>query len=161
MSASVAKEECEGGRLRTKKEKERQRRLLDAGFQKPTDVLRGADVGEDHPRPERRQPPSPNVKGEAEERAPPRVKEEEQEADVSAFPLTRVNVKSEEDDGEGRRGASRDDSLLPPLSDSDDLTSHSSETDDDERSQVDSRSKRWKCSQCKKTFVAKYTLKPG
>ncbi|XP_061622267.1 gastrula zinc finger protein 5-1-like [Phyllopteryx taeniolatus] len=135
MSANIAKEECEGKRFRTKEEQERQRRLLDAVVRKPQDVLlHRADVSEENARPEnQREPRFPNVKGEEEGRAPPYIKEEEQEADITNFPLTDVIVKSEDDD-EGGGGGSRADSLLPPLSDSDDLTSHSSDTDDDEHS---------------------------
>ncbi|XP_019740143.1 gastrula zinc finger protein XlCGF52.1-like isoform X2 [Hippocampus comes] len=91
----------------------------------------------------------------------PHVKVEEQEADITKFPLTPVAVKSEESDEDNYEG-SQADSLFAPLSDSDDLTSHSSNTDDGERSKGDwtcrARKKRSECSQCGKTFVAKWGL---
>ncbi|XP_061669571.1 oocyte zinc finger protein XlCOF22-like isoform X2 [Syngnathoides biaculeatus] len=55
-------------------------------------------------------------------------------------------------------GGSQADSLLAPLSDSDDMTSHSSFTDDEPSKGEMTRhrdKKCWKCSQCDKTFAYK------
>ncbi|XP_061524057.1 zinc finger protein 3 homolog isoform X2 [Phycodurus eques] len=61
-------------------------------------------------------------------------------------------------------GGSQADGLFAPLSDSDDTTSHSPHIDDDDKQsegdmtcRTDNR--RWKCSQCGKTFACKKTLK--
>ncbi|XP_061669540.1 gastrula zinc finger protein XlCGF57.1-like [Syngnathoides biaculeatus] len=60
-------------------------------------------------------------------------------------------------------GGSQSDSFLAPLSDSDDITSHSPDTDEEKRLKGDTKShtdnKRWKCFQCGKTFGSKYKLK--
>ncbi|XP_049573617.1 zinc finger protein OZF-like isoform X2 [Syngnathus scovelli] len=117
----------------------------------------------------------------------PHFKEEEQEGDVSEFPLTFVVVKIEGEDNceseENRRteasssssgsssstpqhltaegdgghcGGAPSHSPLAPLSDGDDITSHSSETDDDEHAHADMPfdidKKYAKCSHCDKFF---------
>ncbi|XP_077420709.1 uncharacterized protein LOC144050902, partial [Vanacampus margaritifer] len=90
----------------------------------------------------------------------PRVKEEEQEADISE--TFGVIVKSEESDGDHCGGS---DSLVAPLSDADasDITSRSSDVDDGECSKGGrtrrARKKRSECSQCGKTFGSKWGLK--
>ncbi|XP_057716985.1 oocyte zinc finger protein XlCOF6-like [Corythoichthys intestinalis] len=78
----------------------------------------------------------------------PNIKEEEQEDEITKFPMT-VSVKIEEDEGPNEaaepsgdssfhhlkpkgEGRSQPDGLLAPLSDSDDVTSHSSDTDTNE-----------------------------
>ncbi|XP_061525855.1 zinc finger and SCAN domain-containing protein 21-like isoform X2 [Phycodurus eques] len=116
------------------------------------------------------------------------IKEEEQE-EIIKVPSTGVPLKSEDEgQSEERRGAeppsssssqhmttegdgdlcggSQADGLLAPLSDSDDMTSysaHTDEDDDDEQSEGDmtchTDNKRWKCSQCGKTFANKSILK--
>ncbi|XP_061669597.1 zinc finger protein 90-like isoform X2 [Syngnathoides biaculeatus] len=94
MCANIAKEEY-GENVCGAQEKERPRRLLDAVY-RPRG-LHGAE--EDH-HPERREPPDA-----------PHVKEEEQEAEITAFTFTGVATKSE-DDGERGRDAREDDLRL-------------------------------------------------
>ncbi|XP_061562824.1 zinc finger protein 37-like [Phycodurus eques] len=105
---------------------------------------------------------------EEEEPGPSHIKDEEHEADITNFPLT-VIVKSEdeeeeeEEEGDGDHcGGSQADSLSQ-LSDGDDITSHSPDTDnhDDEHSKDDMtcHTECWKCSECGKTYISKYTLK--
>ncbi|XP_061561732.1 zinc finger protein 84-like [Phycodurus eques] len=99
----------------------------------------------------------------SEQQAPedPRFKEEDHEAHITKFPLTAV-MKGEEGDGD-HRGGSQADGLLAPLSDCDDTTSHSPDTDDEEHSKGDmtchNSDKRWPCSQCGKTYSSKSYLK--
>ncbi|XP_051918708.1 zinc finger protein 771-like [Hippocampus zosterae] len=117
------------------------------------------------------------------------VKEEDEEADIFKFPFPGIPLKSENEgagrrgearraepptssssqrvavEGAGdRRGGSQAESLLAPLSDSDEITSQSSGTDaDDEHSKGDrtghADNKRVKCSQCDNTFFNKSSLK--
>ncbi|XP_061562744.1 zinc finger protein ZFP2-like [Phycodurus eques] len=88
------------------------------------------------------------------------VKDEEQEDEISKFPLAGVTLKSEEDEGDPS-GGSQPHGLFAPLSESDDVTSHSSDYDDDEHSQGDrlTRQSDIKCSYCSKTFCRKSLLK--
>ncbi|XP_061525778.1 zinc finger protein with KRAB and SCAN domains 5-like isoform X3 [Phycodurus eques] len=117
----------------------------------------------------------------------PHIKQEEEE-DIAKFPSTDVPLKIVyEGQREERRGAqplrsssssqhmttegdgdhcggSQADGLLPPLSDSDDTTAHSSDYDDDEKQSEDDMTycndnKGWKCSQCGRTCVYKSNLK--
>ncbi|XP_077569107.1 uncharacterized protein LOC144194130 [Stigmatopora nigra] len=111
--------------------------------------------------PDQNEADSPDVKNEDLHVTPSdfRYVKEEWQADIADFPPVDVIVKTEEDEGivDRRRRRSQADELLPPLSESDDLTSHSSDAGDGEPSKSDG--KRWKCSRCDKTFDAKYTLK--
>ncbi|XP_077420904.1 uncharacterized protein LOC144051027 [Vanacampus margaritifer] len=60
-------------------------------------------------------------------------------------------------------GGPQADSPLAPLSENDDITSHSSDTDEDEQSKgdvtCDTNDKRWECSECEKTLFNKSSLK--
>uniref|UniRef100_A0A3Q2Z3W1 C2H2-type domain-containing protein n=1 Tax=Hippocampus comes TaxID=109280 RepID=A0A3Q2Z3W1_HIPCM len=103
-------------------------------FSRPAD-LKQEDLGH-----EQQELESPQTK-EEETRECPHVKKEEQEDEISKFPLTGVSVKGEQADGD-QDGRSHSDGLLAPLSDGDGVTSQ-----------------RLKCSQCGKTFVSKSTLK--
>ncbi|XP_061562702.1 zinc finger protein 892-like [Phycodurus eques] len=161
---------------RTKEENESQRQLLDALF-KSRDQARRTDVREDLHCEQQQQLASPPIK------------EEEQETDVTKFPSTFIPLKSEgQGQSEGNKGAeppnsssiqcyqvmvtegdgdrcggSQADSLSIRLLDSDDMASHSPDTDDDGHSKGDtachSDDKQWKCSHCDKTFTYKSSLK--
>ncbi|XP_061621408.1 zinc finger protein 691-like [Phyllopteryx taeniolatus] len=137
---------------------------------------------------------------EEEDLKPRHIKEEEEEflhvkqEEIIQVPVTGVSLKSEDEgqseesrgaeppsssssrhmttEGDGDRcGGSPADGLLAPLSDSDDMTSHSPRTDDDDDDDDDddkqseggetspTDNKRWKCSQCGKTFYSKGQLK--
>ncbi|XP_077375745.1 uncharacterized protein LOC144017737 [Festucalex cinctus] len=177
---------------RTKEENERQRQLLDAVF-KPQVEFHNTDISEDdlHPkqkewnfRIDQQEPELLHVK----EEEPLSIKEEE--ADVTNFPLTGILVNNENDDNghwsqlgpnqnigdraakpqssssqrvTTKGGGSQVDSLLAPLSDSDNTTSHSPDTDHDEHSKGDMTchidDTHIKCSQCEKTFINTATLK--
>ncbi|XP_019740149.1 oocyte zinc finger protein XlCOF20-like isoform X3 [Hippocampus comes] len=147
MCAKGVKEEYEQKVGGIKEESEQPRQLPDAVFEKPPIEFQ-ADIGEDDLCLGQREVELPNMK------------EEEQEEDVTAFPLT-IIVKSEEGD-EDHVGGSQSDALLAPRSDSDDSTSHSRDTDDGEPSKGDvschADKKHVKCSQCDKTFDRKSLL---
>ncbi|XP_061669520.1 uncharacterized protein LOC133497550 isoform X1 [Syngnathoides biaculeatus] len=103
----------------------------------PRDVLRAEDFHPEWREPEwshvkEEEPDLPPIENE-EELKSPHIKEEEEE-DLIEFPLT-VIVKSEETDecDEDHCGGSPAHGLLAPLSDSDNLTSHSSDYGDDEQ----------------------------
>ncbi|XP_049572739.1 gastrula zinc finger protein XlCGF17.1 isoform X2 [Syngnathus scovelli] len=161
---------------RTKKENERQRDLLDA-ILNPKVQLDRADV----------QQVSVEKEMGAEPAEPPHIKEEEvwdsqayQEASMTTLTLSGVHVKTEDnDDGQplphqsednqgGRSGqclsAEAEDlhsrvNYLAPLSDTEDITSHSSDTDSTREVSDAKRDKKRKCSECGKTFVWKSDLK--
>ncbi|XP_054623411.1 zinc finger protein 260-like [Dunckerocampus dactyliophorus] len=107
---------------------------------------------------------------------------------VEEFPVIVVTVdsKNDEDKGQGEEkgeaepphssstqhmtteadgdhcGGSQAHNLLAPLSDSDDTTSHSADTDDEDSKApmtCHTDNTHWKCSQCDKTFVTKGNLK--
>ncbi|XP_061562216.1 acidic leucine-rich nuclear phosphoprotein 32 family member B-like isoform X3 [Phycodurus eques] len=78
-----------------------------------------ADVREEDLRPEKREPETPHVK------------DEEQQDEISRFPSTGVALKDEDDDGD-RWGGSQAEDLSAPLSERDDVTSHSSDYDEAE-----------------------------
>ncbi|XP_061620869.1 zinc finger protein 84-like isoform X2 [Phyllopteryx taeniolatus] len=170
MCAKSVKEEHVGELSATKEENEWQRQLLEDSIRMCQDVLQRADVSEDlHP--DQQDPNSPQIK------------EEEEEYDITKLPLTIVVLKSEDDEDKGQceknRGAEPPSSsssqhvttevdgdhcggspapvsLLAPLSESDDITSHSTDTDEDEHSKGDTtQNKHWKCSHCDKTFGGK------
>ncbi|XP_061620927.1 oocyte zinc finger protein XlCOF8.4-like [Phyllopteryx taeniolatus] len=171
---------------RTKDENERQRRLLDAVFL-PQDEARRPDVHEEYLHPEEQAPELPHIK-EEEEPETSHIKEEEEEADIFKFQFTGVPLKIEAEgkgqceeyrgaeppsssgssqqmtaEGDGDHcGGSQADALLAPLSDSDDITSHSPDTDDEHSKDERIRhtyNKRVKCSQCDNTFFNKSSLK--
>ncbi|XP_061669575.1 uncharacterized protein LOC133497573 isoform X2 [Syngnathoides biaculeatus] len=115
----------------TKAEDEQQPQVLDA-VPRPPVVLHRTGDSEGDLRPEQQEPEPPFIK--KEEPETPHFKEEEQEDEILKFPFTGVSVKNE-DDGEcdgDRWGGSQADGLFAPLSDSDDITSHSSDPDDDD-----------------------------
>ncbi|XP_061775399.1 zinc finger protein 271-like [Nerophis ophidion] len=149
---------------RTKEDNELQRQLLDP-FLKKHPTLHGADVHEEY-----QQEWSSTV--EQDEPKPRHIKEEEEEHSISQegeqlegleeFPLIGVIVKSEDKEAEGDQcGASQADNRLVPLSDSDDTTSHSADTDDEDSKDdmsCHTDNTHWECSQCDKTFSAKAFL---
>ncbi|XP_061619623.1 zinc finger protein 177-like isoform X2 [Phyllopteryx taeniolatus] len=178
-----------------KEEKEPRLQLL-----QPRTALRGADITEhlrterQEPEPPRmKEEEEPISIKKEEEEACPHIKqeEEEEEEDITKFSSTGVPLKSEDEgqseesrgaeplsasqhmttEGDGdHRGGSQADGLLAPLSDSDDMASHSPHTDDDDDDDDDDKqsegdltchtdNKRWKCSQCGKTFADKSSLK--
>ncbi|XP_061525798.1 zinc finger protein 771-like [Phycodurus eques] len=114
-----------------------------------------------------------SIKKENEE-VQPHIKQKEE--CIAKFPSTSVPLKSED---EGRReesrssssrhmttegdgdhcGGSQAEGLLATQLDSDDMTSHSPHTDDDDDKPSEGDNKRWKCSQCGKTFAYKSSLK--
>ncbi|XP_061784541.1 uncharacterized protein [Nerophis lumbriciformis] len=123
-------------------------------------------------------------KKEEEDSLTPHIKEEEEEHSISQpkwlveFPVTGVPVKSEDDEVKGESeeksssstqhmtteadgdhcGGSQADKLLAPLSDSEDTTSHSPDTDDED-SKDDKTNTHFKCSHCDKTFKLPCYLK--
>ncbi|XP_061619437.1 gastrula zinc finger protein XlCGF48.2-like isoform X4 [Phyllopteryx taeniolatus] len=120
-----------------------------------------------------------SIKKEEEEAHPHKQEEEE---DITKFASTGVSLKSDETRGaeppgstssqhmktegdEDHCGGSQADGLSALRSDSDDIMSHSPHTDenDDKQCEGDIRchtdNKRWKCSQCGKTFAYKSILK--
>ncbi|XP_077372810.1 uncharacterized protein LOC144016045 [Festucalex cinctus] len=128
---------------------------------------------------EEEQSQPPNVK--EEEQLLPYIKEEEE--DFTELPVTGVHLKIEDECqyeenkwaepsnssrqqiteyDEDHRGESQANSRLALMSDGED-TSHSPHADDYEQSDDDltchTESKRWKCSQCGKTFVSKSKLR--
>ncbi|XP_051920030.1 uncharacterized protein LOC127599857 [Hippocampus zosterae] len=156
----VKDEECDEELWRTKEEKEpRSQALCKAEPRVPSDPA-VACLG-----PERQVPEKVRIKDEAEPEAeePLCVKEEERE-DELGFPLACVTVKIEEGD-EDHRGGSHSDGLSAPPSESEHITSHSSDYDDGdaERATGDGTcptdAKRVKCSYCDKTFCRKSVLK--
>nr|XP_061796498.1 gastrula zinc finger protein XlCGF57.1-like [Nerophis lumbriciformis] len=114
----------------TQEENERQRRQ-DCDMQHP-DGLHTADIIEDSFHPAQREPRPPHMKAE-DETETAHIKEEDHEDEITTFPLT-VIVKREEGDGDQSEG-SQADCLFSPLSESNDITSQSS--NDDEHSEGD------------------------
>nr|XP_057945554.1 zinc finger protein 22-like isoform X4 [Doryrhamphus excisus] len=134
---------------------------------------------------EQEEPRPPHIKEEEEEPRPPHIKEEEEEYSISQEgghleegQVIRVIVKSEDEDDEDeseemreteppgssgyRCGGPQGGSLLAPLSDSEDVTSNSADSDDGVPKAAMTchpDSSRWKCSQCKKCFYDSSTLK--
>ncbi|XP_061669555.1 uncharacterized protein LOC133497565 isoform X3 [Syngnathoides biaculeatus] len=127
------------------KEERKQRQLLGAACKQPRVVLHRADVSE-YLRPGQHEPELTHIKEEEEGPEPLHIKQElletptepadvkeEQEEEITKFPLTGVSVKSEDDDGEHCGGSQARD-LSAPRSACDDTTSHSSDyADGDER----------------------------
>ncbi|XP_061619557.1 uncharacterized protein LOC133472558 isoform X4 [Phyllopteryx taeniolatus] len=152
----------------TKEEDEPHRQLVDAARMQPRVVLHRADVSENlHA--ERKQSVSPHIKEEEVQR----IKEEEEEflhmkeeerEEIIKVPLNGVHLKSED---EGQReesrgaepssrnsasdgdhcGGSQAEGLLAPLSNSDDMTLHSTHTDEND---TDEPSEGGECSQTEK-----------
>ncbi|XP_061880050.1 zinc finger and BTB domain-containing protein 49-like [Entelurus aequoreus] len=172
---------------RTKEENVRQRRLLDAVLKKHT-----ADVFEERLLPEQQEEPRPpHIKEEEEEHSIGQQGahlDAPEEVDVTEVPLTGVIVKIEDDEvaGEseqereaehpsssltqhmpreadgGHCGGSQADKLLAPLSDSDDTTSLSPDSDDedyDAYKTCHTGNTHLKCSFCDKTFNHRGNLK--
>ncbi|XP_061620931.1 zinc finger and SCAN domain-containing protein 2-like [Phyllopteryx taeniolatus] len=149
---------------RTKEENERQRQLLDAVLKSQVGLHKESSGEECLPseqqallsRLEPQEPKAPHVKEE----------EEEGKVDITKLPLTGVSLKADdegEEEGDGGHcGGSQADNLLAPLSHSEDIMSHSPETDDEEYSKSDMTchddKKHWKCSQCGKTFYYRCAL---
>ncbi|XP_061842836.1 uncharacterized protein [Nerophis lumbriciformis] len=133
-----------------------------------------------HIKEEEEDPLSPHIKEEEEEHSISQQGEHVEgleEVDVTKMPVTGVPVKSEDDEVKGEReaeppsssstqhmtteadgdhcGGSQADKLLAPLSDSEDTTSHSPDTDD-EHSKDDATchtdNTHFTCSHCDKTF---------
>nr|XP_061784445.1 zinc finger protein 771-like isoform X6 [Nerophis lumbriciformis] len=128
-------------------------------------------------------------KKEEEDSLTPHIKEEEEEHSISQegdhlegleeFPVTGVPVKSEDDEVKGESeeksssstqhmtteadgdhcGGSQADKLLAPLSDSEDTTSHSPDTDDEDSKDDKTCHTDLKCSHCDKTFKYRRSLK--
>ncbi|XP_077374933.1 uncharacterized protein LOC144017350 isoform X1 [Festucalex cinctus] len=170
---------------RTKEENERQRQLLDAIFI-PQVAVQRTDVSQENLNPLQQEWRS---QVEPQEPEPPLIKEEQQEDDITNLPLTVVPVKSECDDEKcqseqnrwaeppssssshhmtrevdgGNYGGSGAESSFAPLSDNDYIMPHSPDTDDEEHSKGDrtyhTGKKKWKCSQCNKSFGVKINLK--
>ncbi|XP_019740133.1 zinc finger and SCAN domain-containing protein 21-like [Hippocampus comes] len=142
---------------RSKEENERQRQLLDAVL-KPHVVLYKEESSSQECLSPKQQEGISTV--EPRQPEPPRIKEEEEKADVTQLPLVafplRVDAEAEEEGDGDRCGASQAASLSAPLSDLDDITLHSFDTDGDKHSKSDmtgrTAGKRWKCSQCGRTF---------
>ncbi|XP_077395979.1 uncharacterized protein LOC144032151 [Festucalex cinctus] len=139
---------------RTKEENEHQRQLLAAVF-KPQVVLHGEESSSKDYLPAEQQEWISKVGSQEPEH--PRIKEEED--DIIQLPLTGVPLKvddeAEEVDGE-HCGQLQAESLLAPLSDTEDTTLHSPDTDEEEHSRGDvtghTDKKHLKCSQCDKAF---------
>ncbi|XP_077354692.1 uncharacterized protein LOC144002887 isoform X5 [Festucalex cinctus] len=138
----------------TEEEIERERQMLDDVCKRPPVMLPGADVIEKHLGPDIKEESSSSssalhVKQESQQ---PHIKEEE---DFTEYPVTGVHLKTEDDgqcdenkgaeppsssssrrvktEGGGEHcDGSQADSLLAPLSDSDDIASDSPDTDDDD-----------------------------
>ncbi|XP_061669680.1 zinc finger protein 567-like [Syngnathoides biaculeatus] len=144
-------------------------------LQRRQDELHTAvDVSEQDLHPEKREAETSHIKEEEEpdladmgkggEPELPHVKDEEQEDEISKFPSVGVTLKGEGDDGD-HSGVSHAQDLSAPLSDSEDVTSHSSDYDED-GDDADEHSKGGptcqtdiKCSYCGKTFHRKSLLK--
>ncbi|XP_061669659.1 gastrula zinc finger protein 5-1-like [Syngnathoides biaculeatus] len=184
--------EYEDELCRTKDENERQRRLLDAVFVSQDEAhgpdIHEEYLYSEHPTPElphikeEEEPETFHVKEEEEEAdivtfqctgAPSESQAEDKGqceeyrgmAPPSSSSSSSNNSSSQDMTAEGhgdQRGGPRADGLLAPLSDSDDVRSHSADTDG-ERSKDEMRrhtyNKRVKCSQCDNTFFNKSSLK--
>nr|XP_057931760.1 gastrula zinc finger protein XlCGF52.1-like [Doryrhamphus excisus] len=175
---------------RAKEENEHQRQLLDAVFKTPEDVLHKPDVGEEHLPPEQevkqQEPQPPHIKEEEEDHSI--GQEGEHPEGAEEFPvIVVVSVKSEDDEDKGQSeenreaelpsasslqhitepngdqsGGSQAESLFAPLSESDDTTSHSPDTDDEDSEDdvtCPSNNTHFKCSHCDKTFNHRCYLK--
>ncbi|XP_061907946.1 zinc finger and SCAN domain-containing protein 31-like [Entelurus aequoreus] len=149
------------------------------------------EQGEPHPSRNKEEddaPQSLHIKEEEENPLTPHFKEEEEEHSISqASPVIGVIVKSEDDEVKGESedkreaeppsssstqhltteadgdhcGGSQADKILAPLSDSDDTTSHSPDTDDEDSKDdktCHTDNTRFKCSHCPKTFRFRCTL---
>ncbi|XP_061559506.1 zinc finger protein 135-like [Phycodurus eques] len=152
----------------------RQRQLLDAVFKNPQIALQRENISEEDRYPEQQEwrsvveqhvkeeelepphmskeeePQAPNIKEEVEEEEPSCINED----DNTRLPLAGVPVKNE---AEGQSG--KEDRILASPSRRDDITSHSTNTDDDEHSKGVVAQTRCQCSQCDDTFVSGSALK--
>ncbi|XP_061620930.1 glutamic acid-rich protein-like isoform X3 [Phyllopteryx taeniolatus] len=129
-ATSVKEEEYEEELCGTKEENDTQGQVPETLFKKPQYVLHSADISEEDCYTDHQDLERAHLK-EEEEPATPYIKEEEEEADITEFPLT-VIVKSEDEDDEEGDGGSQADSHLAPLYDNDDITSHSPDTDEND-----------------------------
>ncbi|XP_061670869.1 zinc finger protein 79-like [Syngnathoides biaculeatus] len=139
--------EYEDELCRTKEENERQRQLLDAVFKKPQVVLHKPGLSDEDVPPslqewcfsvDQQEPDPPHVKEEKEDVWSSQEGEEQRGQEL---PLFRVVVKSDDNEDEPcssqphrsqhESRTSQADSLLAPLSNNDDATSHSLDTDDE------------------------------
>ncbi|XP_061923667.1 uncharacterized protein LOC133663306 isoform X2 [Entelurus aequoreus] len=161
--------------------KEENERLLDAVFKTRIESNR-SDASEDNVPPEQQKW---SFRMEQEWPEPPHIKEEEEDHSITQegehlkgleeFPVIHDLVKSEIDEDKDQSkdpsssstqhmaseadgdhfGASQADNLLAPLSDSDDTTSHSADTDDDDDSAdktCHTSNTHFECSHCDKTY---------
>ncbi|XP_054613625.1 uncharacterized protein LOC129170266 isoform X3 [Dunckerocampus dactyliophorus] len=142
---------------RTKEENERQRQILDAVFKKPRVVLYREEVSAEHLPPDHEEPQPPHVKEEENDHS---ISQEKEHLEgLEEFPGIGVPVKTEDDEDKGEseekrggespsslstqhmtteadgdhRGGSQADNRLAPLSDNDNTTSLSPDTDDEGR----------------------------
>ncbi|XP_054613615.1 zinc finger protein 37-like isoform X2 [Dunckerocampus dactyliophorus] len=140
---------------RTKEENERQRQILDAVFKKPRVVLYREEVSAEHLPPDHEEPQPPHVKEEENDHS---ISQEKEHLEgLEEFPGIGVPVKTEDDEDKGEseekrggespsslstqhmtteadgdhRGGSQADNRLAPLSDNDNTTSLSPDTDDE------------------------------
>ncbi|XP_061562601.1 uncharacterized protein LOC133418171 isoform X2 [Phycodurus eques] len=137
-ATSVKEEEYEEELCGTKEENDTQGQVPETLFKKPQYVLHSADISEEDCYTDHQELERAHLK-EEEEPATPYIKKEEEEADITEFPLTVIVKSEDEDDEEEGDGGSQADSDLAPLYDNDDITSHSPDTDendDDEHSKV-------------------------
>ncbi|XP_061698345.1 histone-lysine N-methyltransferase PRDM9-like [Syngnathoides biaculeatus] len=181
MCARCVKEEYEEELWRAKEENEGERQPPDAALEKPRAGLHEADVSDEGLTPPEEQERSSGVKREdpadpadvkEEKGAPAQMKEEEEEHSISQEErriqeLGEVNIiiksplKSDDDNDGDHRVGSQADRLFAPLSDTDDVTSHSSDIDDEHSKgemTLPPDEKCCKCPQCDKTFFNKSKL---
>ncbi|XP_061925486.1 zinc finger protein 614-like isoform X2 [Entelurus aequoreus] len=159
--------------------KEENNQLLDVVFKKHQVVLHRTDIEEEPlPHEQEEEPQPPHIKAEEAEHTV--SQEGDHLEELVEFPVTGVPVKSEDDvkgESEEKReaeppsssstqhmtteadgdhcGGSQADKLLAPLSDSEDTTSHSPDTDDEDSKDdktCHTDNTHLKCSYCDKTF---------
>ncbi|XP_061562610.1 uncharacterized protein LOC133418171 isoform X3 [Phycodurus eques] len=97
-ATSVKEEEYEEELCGTKEENDTQGQVPETLFKKPQYVLHSADISEEDCYTDHQELERAHLK-EEEEPATPYIKKEEEEADITEFPLT-VIVKSEDEDDE-------------------------------------------------------------
>ncbi|XP_061560991.1 zinc finger protein 431-like [Phycodurus eques] len=181
---SVKEEEYEREVCGTKEENERRRQSSDAAFKPPrVGLLRGADIREEVLRSKQQEPEPKHIKVEEQHTditdfplmgVIVKSEDDEDQGQRSQLHPSQSRERWPEPPGNSpspnvtevngdHSGGSQSDSLLAPLSDSDDIISHSPDTDEDEHFKGDmechTENKRWKCFQCGKAFGSKYKLK--
>ncbi|XP_054625506.1 zinc finger protein 37-like [Dunckerocampus dactyliophorus] len=184
LERTIAKYEEELSR--TKEENERQRQILDAIFKKPGIVLYRKAVSAEHLAPDQEKPQPPHVKEEENDHS---ISQEKEHLEgLEEFPGIGVPVKTEDDEDKGESeekrggeppssrstqhmtteadgdhcGGSQADNRLAPLSDNDNTTSLSPDTDDvgakaDMTCHTDNT--HFKCSHCNKVFKYRDNMK--